>query len=270
MKLKLNISPCPNDTFMFEALLTGRIDTRGLGFEVGYHDIEQLNLRAMRREADITKISYAILPRIAGKYRVADSGSALGRGNGPVLVTKKGNTEKVKQGLVGGRLKLAVPGFHTTANLLVSRLFASVKEKEEVLFSRIADEVSAGNFDAGILIHEGRFTYRGKGLEAVFDLGTEWEKQTLLPLPLGGIAVANDIPRETAEIFEGLLKESILRALADPSLSRDYIKSHAQEMRQEVIESHIGLFVNDYSLSLGPTGRKAIRELTGTGPGIFL
>ncbi|MCD8073162.1 MAG: 1,4-dihydroxy-6-naphthoate synthase, partial [Alistipes sp.] len=218
-----------------------------------------------------TKISYAILPRLEGKYRVCNRGSALGRGNGPLLVARRGYTDKVKQALHnGGDLKIAVPGLNTTANLLLSRLFPPVKHKAEILFSEIAGEVSSGYFDAGILIHEGRFTYREKGLEALYDLGLEWEKTTSLPLPLGGIVISREVPLQSAILLDSLLKKSIRFAFDNPSVSREYVKSYAQEMEDSVIESHIGLFVNHYSLSLGHTGRRAITELTGIGPGIFL
>ncbi|MCD7968891.1 MAG: 1,4-dihydroxy-6-naphthoate synthase [Alistipes sp.] len=272
MKLKLDISPCPNDTFMFDALINGRIDTGGLEFEVGYHDIERLNRRALDGQAEIIKISYALLPSLAGFYSVCDSGSALGRGNGPLLVTRHGNAGAIKDALAGRRstLRIAVPGLHTTANLLVQNLFPGLHEVTPILFSEIAEAVSNGLFDAGVLIHEGRFTYCSQGLECVYDLGREWERATGLPLPLGGIAVSNRLPEDIALLFDRSLKQSIQYAMADPGISRPFVRSHAREMDDQVIESHIALFVNEFSLSLGQDGRTAVMEMTGTDQGIFL
>lgn len=260
MRLSLNISPCPNDTFMFDALVNGRIDTRGIGFDVNYADIEELNRRVIKGRVDVSKTSYAVLPEIHNKYRVLDSGSALGHGNGPLLVAR----ENINLNTPG--LKIAVPGFHTTANLLMKRLFPQAVDKCEVLFSEIAERVLKGDFDAGVLIHEGRFTYRKHGLMLIADLGKEWEAVTALPLPLGAIVVSRNIPDEIRTTVEDVLRESVQYAFDHPDVSRGYVKSHAQEMDDAVIENHIGLFVNDYSLSLGSEGRKAVHELTGILP----
>jgi 1,4-dihydroxy-6-naphthoate synthase len=258
MKLTLNISPCPNDTFMFDALVNGRIDTRGLEFAVHYGDIEELNRGMMGGNGvDISKISYAVLPEIAGRYRLLDSGSALGRGNGPLLVAREG-VDVQAQGI-----RVAVPGFHTTANLLLRRLCPALADQESLLFSRIARSIAAGNFDAGVLIHEGRFTYQKYGLQLVADLGVEWERATGLPLPLGAIVVSRDLPDDVQTTVEELIRESVQYALDHPTASRKYVKSHAQELSDEVIDSHIRLFVNDYSLSLGPEGHRAVEELIG-------
>jgi 1,4-dihydroxy-6-naphthoate synthase len=257
MKLSLSISPCPNDTFMFDALVNGRIDTRGLEFEVRYADIEELNRGVMNTGTDISKISYAVLPEIADRYRVLDSGSALGRGNGPLLVAREGVD------IAAPDVRVAVPGFHTTANLLLRRLYPALVNRESLLFSRIARSIASGNFDAGVLIHEGRFTYQKYGLVLVADLGTEWESVTGLPLPLGAIVVSHDVPSEVQATVEKLLRESIQYAFDHPAVSREYVKFHAQELADDVIDNHIDLFVNDYSLSLGTDGHRAIRELTG-------
>lgn len=257
MKLSLSISPCPNDTFMFDALVNGRIDTRGLEFDVRYADIEELNREVVGATAGISKISYAVLPQIHDNYRVLDSGSALGRGNGPLLVAREG----VDVFAPGARV--VVPGFHTTANLLLRRLYPALADQYSLLFSQIARSVAAGNFDAGVLIHEGRFTYHEYGLKLVADLGSEWETATGLPLPLGAIVVSRRLPGKIQTTVEELLRESIRYAFDNPGESAGYIKSHAQEMADEVVRSHIGLFVNDYSLSLGESGRRAVKELTG-------
>lgn len=252
--LRLAISPCPNDTFMFDAIVNRRIESDGLLFEVEYYDIEQLNERAMERRADITKCSTAILPRIDTVYRLLDSGSALGRGNGPLLVRRKGDTSALRH--------IAVPGEHTTANALIGRLFPKIERRTPRLFSEIAEAVEAGEYDAGVLIHEGRFVYERRNLELVADLGLEWERRMGLPLPLGSIVVARDLGEDVASRVDRVLRRSIEYAFAHPELSRAYIKEHARELEDEVIDKHIALFVNDFSLSLGSEGRRAVEELT--------
>lgn len=255
MSIKLSISPCPNDTFMFDAIINRRIDLMGLDIEVEYHDIEVLNSHAMERRADITKCSTALLPAIDDRYRLLDSGAALGRGNGPLLVRRKGDTSAIKH--------IAVPGEHTTANALIKRLFPEIKKRAPMLFSEIAKAVERGEFDAGVLIHEGRFVYERENLELIADLGLEWERREGLPLPLGSIVAARDLEEGVAERFETLLRESIAYAFAHPEVSRDFIKSHAQEMEDSVIDRHIALFVNEFSLTLGDEGREAVRRLIG-------
>lgn len=251
--LRLHISPCPNDTFMFDAIINGRIDCEGLRFEVEYHDIEELNRMAMAGTADITKISCAVLPEIAGRYALLTSGAALGRGNGPLFVRREEDT--------GPMRRIAVPGLHTTANALVARLFPEIGERVPVLFSEIAEAVASGEFDGGVLIHEGRFVYRRHALTLVADLGQLWEERTGLPLPLGAIVMRRGHPE--AERFDRLLHKSIAYAMAHPEASREFVKAHARELDDKVIEAHIALFVNDYSLQLGDEGLQAIRRLTG-------
>ena len=239
---------------MFDAIVNRRIESDGLLFEVEYYDIEQLNERAMERRADITKCSTAILPRIDTDYRLLDSGSALGRGNGPLLVRRKGDTSVLRH--------IAVPGEHTTANALIGRLFPEIERRTPRLFSEIAEAVEAGEYDAGVLIHEGRFVYERRNLELVADLGLEWERRMGLPLPLGSIVVARDLGEDVASRVDRVLRRSIEYAFAHPELSRAYIKEHARELEDEVIDKHIALFVNDFSLSLGSEGRRAVEELT--------
>lgn len=253
--LRLSISPCPNDTFMFDAIVNGRIDCEGLSFEVEYHDIEELNRGVEALGPDISKISCAVLPAIKQHYRLLDSGAALGRGNGPLLVRRKGDEGVIR--------RILVPGEHTTANALVGRLFPQIEYREPMLFSKIAEAVERGDADGGVLIHEGRFVYERRNLELVADLGVEWERQTDLPLPLGGIVIKRELGDDMRSRVERVLRRSIEYAFDNPSLSRDYIKAHAQEMEDDVIEKHIALFVNDFSLSLGEQGRRAITLLTG-------
>lgn len=252
-RLKVNISPCPNDTFMFDAMLNGRIDCGDLRFEVEYRDIEELNRAVMKGKPDVSKISCAIYSSIEGEYRLLDSGAALGRGNGPLMVRRAGDTAPIE--------RVAVPGVHTTACALVERLHPEIKSLEPRLFSDIAPAVAAGEYDAGVLIHEGRFVYGRYGLELVADLGAEWELATGLPLPLGAIVIRRSLSENTCREVETLLRRSIEYAAAHPTASREYIRSHAQELDDDVIDRHIALFVNEYSLSLGEEGRRALTSL---------
>lgn len=253
-ELKLSISPCPNDTFMFHAMLHGLVDTEGLSFKVEYHDIEELNAGVLGCGADVSKISCAVLPAIQKNYLLLDSGAALGRGNGPLLVRRKGEC---------GRLKhILVPGEHTTANALIGRLFPQIEVREPRLFSEIAEAVEQGAADGGVLIHEGRFVYQRRNLELVADLGLEWERTTKLPLPLGGIVIRRELEALRPHV-ERILRRSIEYAFEHPISSRPYVKAHAQELEDDVIDKHIALFVNDFSLSLGEEGRRAVELLTG-------
>ena len=252
--LRLAISPCPNDTFMFDAIVNKRIDLEGYTFDVEYHDIEQLNERVLSGEAEVSKCSTALLRAVGERYRLLDSGSALGRGNGPLLVRRKGETTPIR--------RIAVPGLYTTANALIGRLFPDIEERVPMLFSKIAEAVEGGEFDAGVLIHEGRFVYERRNLELLADLGLEWERQMELPLPLGSIIIDRSLGEEAARDVERLIRRSIEYAFSNPALSRDFIKSHAQELEDHVIDKHISLFVNDFSLTLGDEGRRAVEELT--------
>ena len=255
-RLRLRISPCPNDTFMFEALLNGRIPTQGLAFEVGFQDIEELNEGVSSPDGpDISKISYAVLPAVVDRYALLDSGSALGRGNGQLLVRRRGDRSPIR--------RVAIPGELTTANAMLLRFFPSIVDRTPVLFSEIAAAVERGAFDAGVLIHEGRFTYERHNLELVADLGALWERQTGLPLPLGGIVASRELPAEVRRTFDRVLHDSIAYALEHPTVSRPFVREHARELDDEVIDRHIALFVNRYSLTLGEEGRRAVRELTG-------
>ena len=254
MKLSLHISPCPNDTFAFDALINGRL-AHDFDLDVEYHDIEVLNEGVLRGEPDISKISYAVYPLVAERYALLDSGSALGRGNGQLLVRRKGETGKIRT--------VASPGKNTTANALLMRYFPDVEEVRQMLFSDIAEAVERGDVDAGVLIHEGRFVYERRNLELVADLGKLWESETNLPLPLGAIIAKRELGEELISRFDNLLAESVRYAFDNPMLSRDFVKEHAQELEDEVIEKHISLFVNDYTISLGEEGRRAVVRLIG-------
>lgn len=254
MKLSLHISPCPNDTFAFDALINHRIE-HNFDLSVEYHDIEELNEGVLRGEPDISKISYAVYPLVADRYRLLDSGSALGRGNGQLLVRRKGETGKIRT--------VASPGKNTTANALLMRYFPDV-EVRQMLFSEIAEAVEQGKTDAGVLIHEGRFVYERRNLELVADLGKMWENETNLPLPLGAIIIKRDIDEGVISKFDKLLAQSVRFAFDNPLLSRSFVKQHAQELEDDVIEKHISLFVNDFTISLGEEGCRAVERLLMT------
>lgn len=255
MALSLHISPCPNDTFAFDALINGRIENCIGELDVEYHDIEVLNEGVLAGYPDISKISYSVYPKIADRYALLDSGSALGRGNGQLLVRRKGEEAPLR--------RVASPGVNTTANALLMRYFPDVEEVVPMLFSEIAKAVESGEVDGGVLIHEGRFVYERYGLKLVADLGQMWEAETGLPLPLGAIVIKRDLPIEVRREFERMLAESVRFAFENPTLSRAFIKQHAQELEDDIIERHISLFVNDFTISLGEEGRRAVERLTG-------
>lgn len=253
MKYTLHISPCPNDTFAFDALINGRI-AHDFDLAVEYHDIEVLNKGVLRGEPDISKISYSVYPQIADRYVLLDSGSALGRGNGQLLVRRAGERSPIR--------RVASPGLNTTANALLVRYFPNVEQVEPMLFSEIAEAVERGEVDAGVLIHEGRFVYECRQLELVADLGQLWEQETGMPLPLGAIVAKRELGSGQIAAFEQLLAESVRYAMAHPAASREFVKKHAQELEDEVIDKHIALFVNDFTISLGDEGRRAVERLT--------
>lgn len=252
--LELYISPCPNDTFAFEALLNGRVDTEGLEFNLHLADIEELNIAATQSLPDIGKISTSLLPIIAGEYELLDSGSALGRGNGQLLVRRKGDCTPIRS--------VAIPGVHTTANAMLTLFFPELEHRTPMLFSDIAQAVADGVCDAGVLIHEGRFVYGRYGLELVADLGALWEQSTGLPLPLGAITARRSLPEDVRRAAERVIARSVRFAMEHPAVSRPFVKAHAREMDDDVIDKHISLFVNEFTISLGSEGRRAVRHLT--------
>ena len=254
--LTLGFSPCPNDCFIFDAMLHGKIDTEGLKFQSILEDVEALNQRAFKNELQITKLSYHAFIYLTSFYQLLTSGSALGNGCGPLLIAKD---EKVKTKLTKGLpLKIAIPGKYTTANFLFSLAFPSVTLKEEVLFSKIENAILAGEIDAGVIIHENRFTYEQKGLKKIIDLGEYWETQTKAPIPLGGIVVHRSLPENLKQKINRVLQKSVEYAFANPKASLDFVKAHAQEMSEEVMYKHIRLYVNNFSIDLGKEGKRAI------------
>jgi 1,4-dihydroxy-6-naphthoate synthase len=256
MKLTLGFSPCPNDTFIFDALVHGRIDTEGLEFEYFLADVEELNKKAFASQVDITKISCHAYAYAAINYLILDSGSALGYGNGPLLISK----HLIDPGkLINARI--AIPGKYTTANLLFSIAWPQALNRKEYLFSDIEDALLRDEADAGLIIHETRFTYQKRGLHKIADLGEFWESLTGLPIPLGMIVINRRIPEDIALKVNRILRRSIEFAIDDSMASRDFVTSNAQEMDATVMNNHIKLFVNNFSLNLGSDGRKALKEL---------
>ena len=254
--LTLGFSPCPNDTFIFDAMLNGRIDTEGIAFTPVIEDVEKLNQRAFRTSLDITKLSYHAYAYLTDTYLLLDSGSALGNNCGPLLISKRPYS---REDLAG--LRIAIPGKYTTANFLMGLYAPECKEKREMLFSDIEDAILQDRVDAGVIIHENRFTYGQRGLLKIVDLSEYWEGRTSLPIPLGGIVIRRDLPEDTIATVNRVLRRSIEYAFANPSASKDFVKQHAQEMSEEVMYKHIDLYVNKYSIDLGTEGRQAVQTL---------
>ena len=265
MKLTIGFSPCPNDTFIFDALIHHKINTEGLDFEVFYDDVETLNQKAFRGELDITKLSYHAFAYAADKYILLDAGSALGFGVGPMLICK-GNAEHLKTRLEAGDpdLKIGIPGKYTTANFLLSLAFPEATNKQELVFSDIENAVLDGRVDVGLIIHENRFTYQDKGLHKIIDLGDYWEKRTGCAIPLGGIVANRNLPPDVQHKINRVIKRSVEFAFANPKSGLEYIRSHAQEMSEEVMYKHIDLYVNKFSVDLGEEGKKAVKLLFDT------
>ena len=256
MKLSIGFSPCPNDTFIFDALVNGKIDTGGLAFDVVMEDVETLNRMALQEKLDITKISYGVLPKILPAYQVLEAGGALGMGVGPLLVTAKPVTPELVNDMT-----IALPGANTTAHMLFSLAFPEAVKKKFMSFSEIEDAVLRGDVDAGVIIHENRFTYEAKGLFKLMDLGDYWEKTTGNPIPLGGIVMNRRYEKSLMLRVNDLIRQSLEYSRnAYPELS-DFIRDNAQEMEEDVMRKHIGLYVNDYSLGLGPKGRAAVWQM---------
>ena len=257
MKLSLGFSPCPNDTFIFDALVNNKIDTEGFRFETVLEDVQTLNEWAIQGKLDISKVSYGVLPHILKTYIVLQSGGALGKGVGPLLISK---TETLTQQDVNG-LKIAIPGINTTANLLFSYAFPTAKNKQFMLFHEIEDAVINGIVDVGVIIHENRFTYQQKGLKKMLDLGSYWEEMMKVPIPLGGIVSKRQFDIGLQKQLNKLIKKSVEYAFENyPHLS-DYVKNHAQAMSEPVMRQHIDLYVNNFSIDLGLEGKIAVNKL---------
>ena len=255
MKLTLAFSPCPNDCFMFDAMVHGRIDTEGLELDVRLLDIDALNAAAFAGEFDATKLSFHAYAYCAGAYVLLDAGSALGNGCGPLLISKR---EIPQAEVAAGAVRIAIPGRFTTANFLCGLAFPQAQDKTAMIFSDIEPAVLDGRFDAGLIIHENRFTYAAKGLKKIIDLGEFWEAETGAAIPLGGIAVRRALPDDVKQTVNRVMRRSVEFAFAHREASLPYVRAHAQEMSEEVMYQHIDLYVNQYSVDLGAEGRRAI------------
>ncbi|HRG00084.1 MAG TPA: 1,4-dihydroxy-6-naphthoate synthase [Bacteroidia bacterium] len=256
MNFSLGFSPCPNDCFIFDALVHKKIDTHGIDFTVVMEDVEALNNRAFKQELDITKLSYHAFIYLTQHYALLNSGSALGFNCGPLLVKDSKNELRDINDTI-----IAIPGKYTTANFLLSLAFPNAKNKKEILFSDIEGAVLSHQVDAGLLIHENRFTYEEKGLEKIIDLGEFWDSLIHAPIPLGGIVVKKSIDTKLQKTIDSLIKQSVEFAFANPESCMNFVKQHAQEMSEEVMKKHIALYVNDFSVDLGTVGKNSIQLL---------
>ena len=254
MNLTLGFSPCPNDTFIFDALVNNKIDTEGLSFQPVLEDVQTLNEWALQGKLDVTKISYGVLPLLLKDYIVLNAGGALGKGVGPLLITKQAGAENKDV----NEMTIAIPGEHTTAHMLFSLAYPNAIKKKFMVFSAIEDAVLNGDVDAGVIIHENRFTYQQKGLHKLVDLGEYWELQTGNPIPLGGIVMKKSFDSALQQKVDGLIKGSLEYAFENYPLITDYVKQHSQEMSEAVMRQHIDLYVNNYSLQLGADGKAAV------------
>lgn len=256
MILTLGFSPCPNDTFIFNALVNGPVANANLQYKCTIADVEELNRLAITGTPDVCKISMALYPQIAKNYIILNSGSALGINNGPLLISKSPEPVKPIE-----ELKIAIPGIHTTANLLLSIAFPNAANKTEMLFSDIEQAVLNGAADAGLIIHESRFTYREKGLHKIIDFGHYWDQHFNQLLPLGCIVAKRALGNKMLQFISNSIKESVSYAFKNPNHAKSFIKLHAREMNDSVIEQHIKLYVNEYTIDLGEKGRNAINFL---------
>ncbi len=256
MKFSLAFSPCPNDTFIFDALVNQKIDTKGITFEVFLEDVQTLNEWAIQGKMDFSKISYGVWNKVNHKYSLLNSGGALGKGVGPLLITKPGNINSVND------MTIAIPGENTTAHLLFSLAYPNATKKVFKVFHEIENAVLNGEVDAGVIIHENRFTYEAKGLKKIIDLGAYWEETQQLPIPLGGIIAKKTIDPAIIQQVDALIKQSIEYAFAHYPTVAPYVIAHAQEMSEEVMRQHINLYVNNFSLDLGAEGLLAVEKLT--------
>lgn len=267
-RITLGFSPCPNDTYIFDALVNGKMDTKGYSFETVMADVEELNKWATQGKLDVTKLSYNALGHLTDKYTLLRSGSALGRGCGPLLICKK-KIGFQDQNL--NNLEIAIPGKMTTANFLLMHALPEASRKKEVLFSEIEGVVKNEDFPLGVIIHENRFTYAQHGLQLVVDLGAYWEETTKMPIPLGGIVASNSLTKDEQIEISMLIRESVRIANQNPSDSFNYRKAHSAEMDENVMKSHIDLYVNEFSVDLMEEGEEAVNFFIASGieKGIF-
>ena len=257
MELSLGFSPCPNDTFIFDALVNKKIDTDGIDFTVQLEDVQTLNNWARQKVLDVTKISYGVLPLVLNEYIVLNSGGALGKGVGPLLIAKREIPD-----IQDKDFRVAIPGNTTTAHMLFSLAFPHIFRKNFLVFNQIENAVLDDVVDAGVIIHENRFTYQQKGLVKLMDLGKYWEETTGVAIPLGGIVMKRSLGEDLIKKVDELIRQSVEFAFANhhEELS-SYVKQHAQEMNEDVMQQHINLYVNEYSIALGSKGKAAVAKL---------
>ncbi|MEY3059097.1 MAG: hypothetical protein RL000_449 [Bacteroidota bacterium] len=256
MKLTIGLSPCPNDTFIFDAMLNGKIDTEGLEFSYEFEDVETLNKLARNGTLDVTKISYGVLGQVLPHYKVLNAGGALGRGVGPLFISI---TAKEPSNLES--LTVALPGIHTTAHLLFSMAYPEIQKKIFMPFHEIENAILNGTVDAGVIIHENRFTYQQKGLFKWADLGEIWEKNTGHPIPLGGIVARRSYNSDLLKKINRIIHRSLAFANQNQTALPLFVTENAQEMEESVMRNHIDLYVNDFSLDLATAGRSAVWKL---------
>jgi 1,4-dihydroxy-6-naphthoate synthase len=261
--IEIGFSPCPNDTFIFDALVNHKIDTKGLEFKVYLEDVQTLNEWALQGKLPISKISYGVWPLVKYNYQLLNSGGALGKGVGPLLIYKSNNQDKENSEKPNAEtMSVAIPGVNTTAHLLFSLAFPHITNKKFLVFNEIEEAVLSGAVDAGVIIHENRFTYADKGLSKWMDLGTYFEDTFNAPIPLGGIIARNDMTAEKVLLINDLIQQSVAYAFKHSYDSLpEYVKCHSQEMSEQVMRQHINLYVNDFSIDMGDTGRNAIAQL---------
>jgi 1,4-dihydroxy-6-naphthoate synthase len=257
MKLSLGFSPCPNDTFIFDALVNKKIDTAGLDFEVHLEDVQTLNNFALEDKLDFSKISYGVLPLLLHSHTLLSSGGAMGNGVGPLLICKDQNITPDQV----NNLRIAIPGKNTTAYLLFSYVYPNAKNISFYVFNEIEAAVLSGEVDAGVIIHENRFTYAEKGLYKITDLGSAWETKTKSPIALGGIVASNKIPKPIMQKVDDLIAKSVKYAFENYPTISEYVSMHAQEMSEAVMRKHIDLYVNDFSIDMGFAGKNAVETL---------
>ena len=258
--IDIGFSPCPNDTFIFDALVNHKIDTKGYDFKLHLEDVQTLNEWALQGKLPYSKISYGVWPKLKNQYQLLESGGALGKGVGPLLIYKE-NPNNLSGKPDEKTMRVAIPGMDTTAHLLFSLAFPDITNKVFLVFNEIEEAVLSEKVDAGVIIHENRFTYAAKGLHKVIDLGSFWEQKTGSAIPLGGIVMSRKYDKQTLDKVNRIMARSVEFAMKNPLSSAAFVKQHAQEMEESVVVKHIQLYVNKYSLNLGVEGRKAVSTL---------
>ena len=254
--ISIAFSPCPNDTFIFDAMVHQKIDTEGLSFDYRMADVEELNHMAINDQAEMSKVSYHAWLYLRDKYFLLDSGSAMGFGNGPLVIGKKACSLEDLENMA-----VAIPGEYTTANLLLKIFSPKAKNKKIIVFNEIVNAILDGKVEAGVIIHENRFTYQDKGLVMIADLGEQWEQMTQCPIPLGGIVVRKSLGSDMISRLNRIMKRSVEYAMNNPDSSLDFVRKNAQEMDEKVIKKHINLYVNEFTRDMGETGKNAIMKL---------